>query len=370
MAEILVVDDTQENLRVLSKILHDSGMKVRPFMNGRDALKSVEQSKPDLILLDIKMPDMNGYEVIQKLYEKEENKSIPVIFISALSDVEDKIKAFSCGGADYITKPFEVEEVLGRVNIHLKILNQQRDLENSIDKLKSANEEIIRQERYSASAELIFNIAHQWRQPLNTICLGVQDIIDRADTDPIVDESLKDNVQSTVSRIKDLSEMIDSYSKLFAPSDEKKEFNVLTAVDFVKELFGGSFLENNIEFEVYVDEDLTVTTYYDEFIKVLIKILSNSVDAVVNKRESGRKIIFSATSDGLGGINIEIRDNGVGIDKEILDKMFEPYTTTKFKSYEVGTSLFYCKTIIEKHMKGKIQAKNLEEGTQFLINLK
>jgi len=120
---ILIVDDTPDNLTVLRKMLTQHGYKIRPAINGDIALKSIRSAPPDLILLDIIMPDMDGYEVCDILKSKEETKHIPIIFISALSETENIVKAFQAGGVDYITKPFQAEEVLSRVRTHLELQN-------------------------------------------------------------------------------------------------------------------------------------------------------------------------------------------------------------------------------------------------------
>ncbi len=126
---ILVVDDNPENLGILVKVLGDAGYKVRAASNGALAMGAVERSLPDLILLDIKMAGMDGYEVCRKLKEDGRTSEIPVIFISALNDLDDKVKGFGLGCADYITKPFQFEEVLARVHTHLshhKLKKQQK----------------------------------------------------------------------------------------------------------------------------------------------------------------------------------------------------------------------------------------------------
>lgn len=121
LADLLVVDDTPDNLRLLSTMLEEQGYKVRKVINGALALRTVSQAPPDLILLDIDMPQMNGYEVCQQLKSDPKIATIPVIFLSALDDTSDKVKAFSVGGVDYITKPFQVAEVLARVQNQLRI---------------------------------------------------------------------------------------------------------------------------------------------------------------------------------------------------------------------------------------------------------
>lgn len=126
--DILIVDDTAENLRLLSTILIRQGYNVRKAINGQMALKAVQTVVPDLILLDIMMPEMDGYEVCQHLKANQQTAEIPVIFLSALSEVFDKVKAFEVGGVDYITKPFQFEEVVVRVKNQLALKAAEREI--------------------------------------------------------------------------------------------------------------------------------------------------------------------------------------------------------------------------------------------------
>jgi signal transduction histidine kinase len=142
LASILVVDDTPANLQVLTGMLKDRGYKVRPVPGGRLALAAARRDPPDLILLDINMPEMNGYEVCQHLKGDAELKDIPVIFISALTEAIDKVKAFATGGVDYLTKPFQMEELHARVETHLKLRRQQIELEEYNVHLELARERL------------------------------------------------------------------------------------------------------------------------------------------------------------------------------------------------------------------------------------
>ncbi len=139
---ILIVDDTPDNLRLLTGILTEQGYKVRPATNGVRALSSIRKNPPDLILLDIMMPHMDGYEVCQQLKEDEQTRNIPVLFISALNQVFDKMTAFSVGGVDYITKPFQTEEVLARVKTHLTMRQLQQELQQKNQTLQDVNESL------------------------------------------------------------------------------------------------------------------------------------------------------------------------------------------------------------------------------------
>ena len=116
---VLIVDDTVDNLRLLAEVLGEQGYEVRPVTSGRQALRAVEQDPPDLILLDINMPEMDGYEVCRRLRLNERCRDLPVIFLTAMADTASKVRAFNMGGVDYITKPFQLDEVLARVRTQL-----------------------------------------------------------------------------------------------------------------------------------------------------------------------------------------------------------------------------------------------------------
>ncbi|NJO17758.1 MAG: response regulator [Thioploca sp.] len=182
-SNILVVDDTPANLHLLSGILTKQGYKVRLAPSGTLALRTVQSTPPDLILLDIQMPEMDGYTVCEQLKAAEQTHDIPVIFISALSEVLDKVKAFTVGGVDYITKPFQVEEVVSRIETHLSLRQLQIDLQNknnelvnTLQQLKATQEELIYSEKMATLGQLVANIAHEINTPLGAIRSSVEDI--------------------------------------------------------------------------------------------------------------------------------------------------------------------------------------------------
>ncbi|MEL7233546.1 MAG: response regulator, partial [Chloroflexota bacterium] len=128
-ADILIVDDVPQNVKLLINLLREKGYKARPTTSGAMALRAARASKPDLILLDISMPNMDGYEVCTELKADPDLHDVPVIFVSALNEVMDKVRAFRVGGADYVTKPFEFAEVLARIETHLTLAHQRKEIE-------------------------------------------------------------------------------------------------------------------------------------------------------------------------------------------------------------------------------------------------
>src|SRR5262245_28160487 len=161
---VLVVDDTIDNLRLLSDLLGQQGYEVRAVTNGRQALQAVEHDPPDLILLDITMSEMDGFEVCRRLRAMERSKDVPVIFLTALTDTADKVRAFDAGGVDYVTKPFQFDEVLARVRTHLALRRAQTALADSYDRLRAL--EHLRD-------DLVHMIVHDMRSPLATLMINL-----------------------------------------------------------------------------------------------------------------------------------------------------------------------------------------------------
>lgn len=174
--DILVVDDTPANLRLLSNMMTEYGYNVRQAINGKMALTAVKAVKPDLILLDINMPEMNGYEVCEQLKSNEETRRIPVIFLSALDDALDKVKAFQAGGVDYVTKPFQFEEIIVRIQNQLTIQSLQNKLQYQNNQLKTALSELqltqaqlVQHEKMVGLMQLVAGIAHEINNPISFI---------------------------------------------------------------------------------------------------------------------------------------------------------------------------------------------------------
>ncbi|PSF39558.1 hybrid sensor histidine kinase/response regulator [Aphanothece hegewaldii CCALA 016] len=217
-ANILVVDDTPANLRLLVEILQQQGYLVRPVTHGKLALSAAQGLPPDLILLDIFMPEMDGYEVCQQLKNNEKTKDIPIIFISAANEIIDKVKAFQVGGVDYITKPFQVEEVLVRVTTHLnlcalqkKLSQKNEELTTIIEQLTQTQTQLIQTEKMAALGNLIAGIAHEINTPMGAIRSSIENIASFFDSQLIKLPKLHDNINSDVQE--NMAQLIKIYQQ-------------------------------------------------------------------------------------------------------------------------------------------------------------
>ena len=207
--DILIVDDTPENLQVLTGLLQSRGYKVRPVRSGKLALQAARNMVPDLILLDIKMPEMDGFEVCRRSKADSQLAEVPVIFLSALSDTSDKVEAFRAGGVDYVTKPFQIEEVEARVETHLRLKRLQQELEDQNARLEDSVQQRTQELAESnarlavldqAKSDFLRLISHELRTPLSGV-LGIAELVFRECGDQPMAVKLRELFDQARSRI-------------------------------------------------------------------------------------------------------------------------------------------------------------------------
>ena len=345
-ATILLIDDLPDNLKLLGEMLQTEGYNIRLVTTGAQALKVAEQDKPDLILLDILMPKMDGYEVFRQLKENAEMKDIPVIFISALNDTENIVKALQSGGMDYITKPFQSEEVLARVRTHLQLRRQSKELQEQSKQLRELN----------ASKDKFFSIiAHDLRSPFNSI-IGFSEIL------------LENAVKKNYDVMEEYSEIILKSSRLAMDllsnlmewtrsQTGRMDFNpgkveLVQLITGIGQLFHGIAEQKSIGIILEIPESAAIYADQDMLSTVLRNLISNAIKFTY----FGGKITVSV-QENPEEITVSIRDSGVGMKKEKLEKLFridsDSSTLGTNKEKGTGLGLILCKEFIEKH-NGKI----------------
>ena len=229
---IVLVDDKLPNLRVLSELLTDHGYLVRGITNGRMALTAIASEPPDLVLLDIMMPDMDGYEVCRRLKSDSRTHDVPVIFMSALEEVMDKVKAFSVGGVDYITKPFQVEEVLARVDTHVTLQWLKKRLEIQVLALQKANAAL--QESNDELNAFAHTVAHDIKNPLASILMGTE-LLTRHFCGPSLDPAGVEVVRGVGSSTRKAINIVDELLLLGSVRQESVTRTPLDMADVVQQ---------------------------------------------------------------------------------------------------------------------------------------
>lgn len=349
--DILIVDDTPDNLRVLSSILAGRGCKVRKALSGKMALTICETTLPDLILLDVMMPEMDGYETCLRLKARERTCNIPVIFISALNDAMDKVKAFEVGGADYITKPFQVEEVIARIAHQLTITQLTEEL-------KRSNAEL---EQFASI------VSHDLQSPLAGMVTLVEFM--QGEYDSVLDEDGKnflEEIATTGNRMSRLIKDLLAYSRINAKPLEFESVNCNLILDEARaNLF---FDVSGCGAKIVSGELPIVKGDRTQLLQLFQNLISNAIK--FRRPEVPPEIDISARLKEDQWL-IAIRDNGIGIPPDKGDRIFEAFhrlhTSEEYPGHGIG--LTTCQKIVQRHG-GKIWIESQPgEGTTFFFTI-
>jgi len=366
---ILIVDDEKINIDYIVKSF-DSRFKAKITTDSKLVFKILEKNKIDLILLDIQMPGINGFEIAKKLKEDERYSNIPFIFLTSQSETDSLVQGFELGAIDYITKPFNLAELKARINTHVNnFILQQR--------VKEQQKEILIQSKFAAIGEMTSMLAHQWRQPLNIISLIAQEITFDREMKILSDDEYYRKKELLLNTLSDLSKTIETFVKYYKNNEAPKDVNVLVSLEQVINLFNEIFEENNIKIKVECQDELNEFTFKSltkDIKQIFINIIQNSIEAIIkeknnsdNEKEYFINVKLTLIEDF---INIEIKDNAGGIDTKIIDTVFEPYVSTKENLNGPGLGLYSVKMMIENHLNGSINAKNTSDGVVFTIKIK
>ncbi|MBD1832407.1 hybrid sensor histidine kinase/response regulator [Cyanobacteria bacterium FACHB-472] len=420
---ILVVDDTPTNLQLISEALTDVGFEVATAINGEMALKQIQYSLPDLILLDVMMPGINGFETCKRLKENAATCDIPVIFMTALSDTDSKVKGLSLGAVDYITKPFQEEELLARVKTHVELRNLTKNLEKKVvertaelslalEDLQESQIKLVQREKMSALGQLVAGIAHEINNPVGFISAnlehteeyfkalvhhlqlyqqefsqpGVKILEDAEDID--LEYLLTDlpkiigSMQQGTERIRHISNSIRIFSR--TDSDRKVFFNIHEGIDSTILILQHRLKANEKRPDIVMIKEYgclpNIECYPGQINQVFMNLLANAIDAIEEANQERSFEVIKAypnqitiytnlTEDGTGVV-IKIIDNGAGMSEDTKKKVFDQFFTTKAVGKGTGLGLSIVRQIVVDKHGGTLEVKSISgQGSEFAIAL-
>lgn len=359
-ANILIVDDTVANLRLLTDMLQKSGHRVRPVTSGRRALSTIHSEVPDIILLDIKMPDMDGFEFCRILKADPLYSDIPVIFISALTDIDEKVKAFQVGGVDYITKPFQIEEVEMRVKTHLSLKRAREDMRRIQGRL-------IQSEKMTALSGLMVNIAHHWRQPLNLIGLLIQDLEEAMEQGELDENYLRSSVRDAMRLLCDMSNVIDTLSGLFAEDKSITRFNIISKIREVVSTLIPVYRHAAATITIDSAEELEIEGYPLEYGQTIAQLLLGNLEYIKNVALEKRKLRIGIDADSEGRSRVTILNYGIPFTEELEHDLMTPHTGLGPGTRGGALNVFITRMIVEKKFNGQMVVGNRDGLLEFTI---
>ncbi len=419
--KILIVDDNPTNLKVLSDALRDQGWITWVATDGESAIEQVEYALPDLILLDVMMPGIDGFETCRQLKENPITQRLPIIFMTALSDMVDKVRGLELGAVDYITKPFQHEEVLARIKLHLnlfylntrlekKVQERTQKLEDSLNQLQNTQLQLIQSEKMSVLGQLVAGIGHEINNPIGCIngnikhaadyiddLLGlvalyqevystpdgkIRDQIEEIDLEYLIEDlpKLIQSMQTSSTRIQEISRSLRSFAR--SDSDIRSDVQIHEGLESTLMILKHRLNANGIRPEIKIEKSLTslpiIQAYAGPLNQVFMNVIANAIDAIDEYYENpnhnpdrvGQISISTSVNLSTKEVYFSIQDNGVGVPEEIRERIFEQSFTTKPIGRGTGLGLAISQQIIVEKHHGKISCTSVAgEGSEFKICL-
>lgn len=414
---ILVVDDNPTNLAVISQALKAAGYKLRVASDGEEALTMVErcttlksgQALPELIILDVQMPGIDGFETCRRLQANPATKAIPVIFMTALTDAESKVKGLSLGAVDYITKPFEREEVLARVNVHWRLKQLTDRLEQEVAErtacLQHTQVQLIQQEKLSTLGQLVAGVAHEINNPLSFVANNIApakeylaDItqllnlyqqqypqpvtaiaaqIDKMDLEFAIEDFAKilDSMQLGTERIQDISLSLRNFAR--SSNDERIKADLHEGMESTLVLLKHRLKNQGDRAEIkvikYYGNLPEVDCYPGPMNQVFMNLFANAIDALEDAWDKDPRpltIQIDTEVSHRDTIVIQIADNGLGMTENVRQNLFQPLFTTKAIGKGTGLGLSIVQQIVVDKHGGKLLCQSTPGcGTKFTVEI-
>lgn len=419
---ILVVDDSATNLEIISDAITNAGFYVATARNGEKALQQIQDKQPDLILLDVMMPVIDGFETCKKIKANPATQDIPVIFMTGISDTETKVQGLTLGAVDYITKPFQKEEVLARIKTHLQlryltktleqlVTERTGELSQALKDLQAYQIQLVQKEKMSALGQLVAGIAHEINNPVSCIhgnlghaanyfqsLIKIIDLYQQnyPEPVPVIQEEITEidleyirsdlphlitSMKEGVQRIRNISTSLRNFSR----ADRGKVFcNIHNGIDstimILKHRLKPSKLRPEIEVIKNYGDLPSITCFSGQLNQVFMNILTNAIDALEEsnlgrtyseiEQNPNQILIETALTEDKNYAVISIKDNGVGMTPEVQNQIFEHLFTTKPLGRGTGLGLSIARQIILEKHKGSLDVYSvLGEGSEFVITI-
>lgn len=368
-ARLLVVDDEPTNRILLRHMLKPLGCRIEEAESAAQGLLVVETFKPHLVLLDVMMPKTTGFEMCETLKKMPEFAAVPVIFITALTDVQEKVRGFAVGGSDYICKPFQKEEVVARIRLQIELLSQrialQRHAETLEEMVQTRTRQLLHADRLITIGTMAAKILHEINNPL-TLILGNLQIIQEnlggipAETRPLIDSCVADAIEGA-RRISHIADGIRQYSRRYETRTTQRHALKPLIEEAVRLMHPR--LKHHFTVRIEVPDDLHLKCNSSRLQQVFMNLMANSVDAA----EKG-EILFKAHAEP-GVIRLIYEDDGPGIPEELREKIFESFFTTKGPEKGTGIGMTIIQEILREHGGDIVLGRREGRGVRFDIRL-
>lgn len=347
---ILFVEDDPLNQTVLIKLLKHFSHKLYTASNGEEGLVLYKLHNPQIVISDIRMPKMNGIEMVKEI--KKINKNVHVIFTTAFSESEFFLDAIKLSVDAYLIKPIKINDLIDKI---VSIVEN----ESLKEELKLKETLLIQQNKVLSLTELLINIAHHWRQPLSVISANANVILaDLMFGKDIPKDHLKDTMTSICDQSQYLSNIIDNFKKLYKIDMIESSFKLSDIVNDCLIIEKMSLEDFGIEVILNKNNDIVMEGKSTLLTQVILSLINNAKDAFLLNDALDKKIIIIEMNQADKYFELSIKDNAGGIKNKHLEKVFEPYFTTKHKSQGTGLSLYLAYNIMVNNFNGSISAHN------------